>query len=232
MPTTVDYRTRLHKLMQETLADEAAHHDWTYWAVRPRSMPARPWHVGEHVIGDCSKGVQFLCWWADLPRDPMGMHWGPYGNSATLAHHLVHLGNTTELQIGDIVTFGLWGNSHAAMVMARGTNPLLWSFGHQGAPNTYRLYQDPRIHQLLRNPIPKYTPTAADLLRAKTGYWAWVHWRLGTGHWAHYPPMAEKVRPDVPKLIPPAWWRQYRRFLASRHLGNEVDPVTPMKEEP
>jgi hypothetical protein len=227
MPTNIDYRGRLEKLMLKTLADEAAHSDWTYWAVRPRPMPPRPWHVGEHVTGDCSKGVQFLCWWADLPRDPMGMHWGPYGNSSTLAAHLQHLGYAAELLVGDIVTFGPWGSAHAAMVMERGSNPLLWSFGHPGAPNPYRLSVDPRVHQLLRNPVPHYVPTATELLRMKTGYWAWLHWRLGTGDWAHYPPRAEKVRPDVPLVIPPAWWVQYRRFLAARHSGNQVDPATP-----
>jgi hypothetical protein len=230
--TAIDYRSRLEKLMHETIRDEALRRDWRYLALRPRPMPHRPWHSGENVTGDCSKGVQFLCWWADLPRDPMGMHWGPYGNSSTLAAHLQHLARASELLIGDIVTFGLWGNSHAAMVMARGSDPLLWSFGHQGAPNTYRLSQDPRVHQFLRNPIPEYVPTRAERLRAKTGYWAWVHWRLGSGNWAHYPPMTRKVRPHVPRVIPPLWWRHYRLFLASRHLGNEIDPLTPKEESP
>jgi hypothetical protein len=228
--TAIDYRKRLGKLMHETLEDEYLHHDWTYLPVRPRGMPHRPWHSGERVEGDCSKGVQFLCWWAATPKDPMGMHFGPYGNSTTLAAHLQHLGYTAELLVGDIVTFGLWGNDHAAMVMEPGPDPLLWSFGHQGAPNKYRLSQDPRAHQLLRNPVPHYVPTAVDKLRAKTGYWSWLQWRLGEGSWGHYPPMAPHVRPDVPPIIPATWWRSYRRFLRHRTDGNKLDPSTPKGE--
>ncbi len=225
--TSIDYRKRLQSLMLETLADEAAHHDWTYWATRPRAMPARPWHTNQRITGDCSKGVQFLCWWAESPHDPMGMHYGAYGNSATMAAHLTHLSSASQLLIGDIVTFGNWGSSHAAMVLVRGADPLLWSFGHQGAPNQYRLSQDRRVHQYLRNPIEAYLPTTADRLRAKTGYWSWLQWRLGEGYWSHYPPLVKTVRPDVPALIPAAWWRNFRRFLANRQQGNETQVSTP-----
>jgi hypothetical protein len=227
----IDYRKRLATLMAKTLADETARHDWDYEDVRPRPMPKRPWSGGMRIDGDCSKGVQFLCWWAYVPEDPMGMHYGPYGNSATIAAHLQdHLAYTSDLLVGDIVTFGLYGTEHAAMVMETGDDPLLWSFGVQGAPNTYRLSWDRRPHQLLRLQLPKYVPTKAEKLRAKTGYWAWLQWRLGEGGWVSYPPMAKTVRPHVPRTISPLWWRQYKKFLKNRQKGNKTTP-TPTSEE-
>jgi hypothetical protein len=213
-----DLRGKLHDLMRETLADEVAHRAWTYREVRPLDVPPS-WHPGQRVEGDCSWGVKMLCRWAGAP-DPMKSHYGPYGNSTTLAASLQHLDRPSQLQVGDIVTFGPSGTEHAAMVYVKGSDPLLWSFGHQGAPNTYRLSQDRRVHQLLRNPIPAYVPTPQDKLRAKTGYWAWLQWYLGEGDWAHYPMRAEKVRPHVPLVIPPAWWLAERRFIKARHDGN------------
>lgn len=219
--TITDLRAKLHSLMQETLADEAARHDWTYHAVRPCVVPAS-WHAGLRVSGDCSKGVQFLCKWAGAALDPMGMHYGDWGNSETLCVHLQHLGSARDLLVGDIVTFGVRGSEHATMVMERGDNPLLWSFGHQGAPNTYRLSQDGRVHQFLRNPVPVYVPTAADKLRAKTGYFSWVAWKLGEGDWHTYTPANPHVRPNVPKVISPVWWKRYAQFLANRHNGDPI----------
>jgi hypothetical protein len=217
----IDFRTRLHSLMVETLADEKAHHNWVYRAVRPMPVPVA-WHMGQKVYGDCSKGVEYLCKWAGVKTDPMGMAYGPYGNSATLCAHLQHLDNPSQLFIGDIVTFGSYGDEHAAMVMERGPDPVLWSFGHQGAPNTYRLSQDHRSHQLLCNPLPDYIPTAIERLREKTGYFAWVAWRLGEGDWIHYGAANPHARPKVPTVIPPAWWARYRHFIHNRHGANEI----------
>ncbi len=220
-------RLKLQKLMAATLADEQAHHDWTYHAVRPLPVPPS-WKPGQHVTGDCSKGVQMLAKWAAAP-DPMGNNFGVYGNSQTICLHLQHLAQPSELAVGDIVTFGPNGRDHAAMVLKAGADPLLWSFGHQGAPNSYRLSADTRVHQLLRLPAPAYVPTAEDKLRAETGYWAWVQWRLGEGDWFHYAPATATVRPNVPKLIPPAWWVAYLQFLANRKKGNPptTEPRSP-----
>jgi hypothetical protein len=150
----------------------------------------------------------------------MGMEYGPYGNSYTLWQHLQDVDSPADLLIGDIITFGFDGNDHAAMVMAPGPDPLLWSFGHQGAPNSYRLSQDARQAQYLRNPLPNYVPTKQDKLRAKTGWFSWVSWKLGEGDWLPYGSAAKAVRPNVPSLIPPTWWARYARFLANRKKGN------------
>ena len=219
-------RAELGKLMHATLADEAAHHDWTYHAVRPTSNPPRVWKPGMKIVGDCSKGVQFLCHWAPGCPDPMGNNWDVWGNSSTIYFHLHHLDHPSQLQVGDPVTFGRYGRDHAAMVMEKGNDPLLWSFGHPGAPNAYRLSWDRREHQLLSlmSDDPKPKPTPADKLRAQTGFYAWVSWRLGEGPWLHYDQMNPKVRPNVPKNIimsRPTWFPTLAQFLAARKHGNK-----------
>jgi hypothetical protein len=212
-----DIRAKLAQLMEATLADEAAHKDWTYRAVRPMPVPAT-WKPGQAVRGDCSKGVQYLCHWAGGP-DPMGEGYGPYGNSQTLWLRLQHLDRPAELKVGDVVTFGYGGADHAAMVLEAGGDPLVWSFGHEGAPNAYRLSLDFRPKQYLRYPVPTYEPTAQDRLRAQTSWFAWVAWRLGEGDWRHYQPADPSVRPNVSRPIPLAWWVRYARFLANRRRG-------------
>lgn len=223
MPTShTDYRAELERLMRATLADEDARHTWTYHAVRPCPMPSRPWHPGERVTGDCSKGVEFLCWWADLPVDPMFQGWGAYGNSQTLWRHLQHLDHPGQLLVGDVVTFGRDGNEHAAMVLEQGGDPLLWSFGHQGAPNAYRLSEDRRPQQYLRMPVPTFVPTPQDKLRAKSGWFAWMNWYDGTGDWKTYGARNKNVRPSVPKVISLAWWARRAKFKANQKKGNSV----------
>jgi hypothetical protein len=214
----VDYRSRLVQFMNATLKDEENYHTWTYLEIRPMRVPSS-WVPGQHVIGDCSKGVQYLCRWAGQD-DPMGSFYGPYGNSSTLWLHNQHLDHPSELLVGDFVTFGFDGDEHATMVLEAGADPLLWSFGHQGAPNTYRLSGDGRPSQYLRNPLPVYVPTPQDRLRAMTGWFAWVAWRLGEGDWKPYGRTSATVRPNVPRVIPVSWWKRYAQFLLNRKKGN------------
>lgn len=217
-----DSRNALKKLMTETVADEETHHDWTYRAVRPLYIPSS-WKPGQPVVGDCSWGVKLLCRWAGAP-DPMGTGYSGYGNSQTLWSHLQHLAAPDELQIGDVVTFGFDGDKHAAMVYTPGVDPILWSFGHQGAPEFYRLSADHRPAQYLRNPLPAYVPTPIERLREMTGWFAWVAWRLGEGDWRPYGKTNPVVRPNVPKVIPPSWWVRLAKFLAARNQGNPPRP--------
>lgn len=212
-----DYRAKLGELMRSTIVDHA---HWTYQAVRPMPVPSG-WRKGQHVTGDCSKGVQFLCRWAGCP-DPMGEAYGVYGNSQTLWARLQHRDHPGQLQVGDIVTFGVDGDEHAAMVLEAGQDPLLWSFGHQGAPNSYRLSEDTRPQQYLHNPVPRYVPTAADRLRARTGWFAWMGWALGEGDWHGKGKANKTVRPNVPKVVPPGWWKRRARFLLARKKANKA----------
>jgi hypothetical protein len=228
---TVDYRAKQKTLMRQTVADEAAHHDWTYLAARPRPVPPS-WKPGQHVIGDCSKGCQFIDRWSGNPNDPMHMDYGPYGNSQTIWMHCQHLAHPSDLKVGDFVTFGYDGSEHAAKVYETGNDPLLWSFGHQGAPNFYRLSWDRRPHQLCRNPVPKYTPTPDQILRAKTGWFAWMQWLNGTGDWHKKGKKNKHVRPNIPRRIPLRWWKRRIQYHLRRHRGTRMSAATPTSEPP
>lgn len=222
-----DIRANLKRLMLVTVADEQRRHCWDYHAVRPMVVPYS-WHEGQHVKGDCSKGVQYLCKWAGAP-DPFRENFDVWGNSQTLWLKCQHI-TLRELEVGDFVTMGHNGEEHATMVYeAPGAennfDPLLWSFGHQGAPNFYRASADRREKQYLRNPVPRYVPTPEDKLRARTGWFAWVAWKLGEGDWRSHKPSDPKVRPHVPKRIPASWWVRYARFLKNRKTPNK--PTTP-----
>lgn len=219
---SVDYRAQIVKLMKATIADEAAQHDWTYREIRPIGMPPSPWHAGQQITGDCSKGAQFLWWWVGGP-DPMGNNYASWGNSSTICSHLQHLYEPKQMLPGDICTVGWNGDLHACVCLLPGADPIVWSFGHQGTPEQYPLSKDTRWpKQYLRVPVPVYNPTPEDELRAMTGYWAWVQWRLGEGSWRHYAPADPKVRPDVPRLIPARWWLMLAKFLAARKQGNKA----------
>ncbi len=219
-----DYRAALAAIAEATIRDEAAHFDWTYHAVRPCPVPTS-WHPGQRVWGDCSKGVQFLLRWVGAPFDPMdrangGHPWGQYGNSSTIWMACQHLEHASDLKVGDFVTYGNSGSEHAAMVVEPGSDPVVWSFGHQGSPNYTRLSQDPRPKQFLRNPLPTYVPTPQDRLRARTGWFAWMAWYEGEGDWKGYGPKNPRVRPNVPSVIPPAWWLRRAKFLLARKQGS------------
>ena len=206
-------RDRLVELMHATLADEQQHGTWTYRAVRPLPLP-HTWTPGQYVVSDCSWGVRLLCEWAGAP-DPMGTGFSGGGNSSTIWSHGQRMDYASECLPGDLVTFGTNGDEHAAMVMEAGADPLLWSDGHQGAPNSYRLSWDKREHQFTRLPVI-YVPTPVERLRGMTGFFAWVAWKLGEGDWRHHVPADPSVRPNVPRRIPVSWWRRYAAFLRNR----------------
>jgi hypothetical protein len=230
MATEAEYRSALGALMDATVEDEAAGHYWTYRAVRPMPVPPA-WHAGDHIEGDCSKGCQYQCRWVSLP-DPMHADYDPYGNSTTLWLQLVHI-DLQEVQIGDLVVFGINGSEHAAMVKklvkknGKVTDLVLWSFGFEGAPNFYKLSQDPRVWQCLRLRVMSTSQKIpADVLVAKEGYGSWRQWRLGTGSWRGYGKRNRAVRPNVPHRIPLAWWRMFFASLRQQR-SRRPNPVTP-----
>lgn len=211
------------RVMKATVADEAKNHSWLYRAIRPLRVVI--WHLGLKVVSDCSTGARIVSRTADGP-DPMGLHYAPYGNSATACAHLDHYDHVRELQVGDYVTFGILGHEHMAVVQALGPDPLLWSDGHQGAPNNYRLSQDGRPYQLLRNPVEVVPETPKEKLRAKTGYWSWLQWYLGEGAWRHYGKRAKDVRPDVPRWVPLGWWKRLAHLMWLRRKKRANVPTT------
>ncbi len=56
-------------------------------------------------------------------------------------------------------------------------------------------------------------------LRASTGYWAWLDWRLGEGAWKPYGASNQHVRPNVPRQVPARWWARERAFIRARTKG-------------
>jgi len=225
MPETDEgIRKQCAHFMRETLNDNAHHHNWIYKAVRPLHVYAS-FHPGSRIEADCSFGVKLICYWAGVPDDPTGQNYTGFGNSSSIAAHLPHVAHARDLLVGDPVTFGTDGsNEHAAMVLERGSDPLLWSDGHQGAPNTYRLSEDGRPHILCRLHLPHHKPTRNEMLREQTGYWSWLQWTLGEGQWKPFQPYAPGVRPNVPGKIQPDWWRKRKQFVAARKKGNPPRP--------
>ena len=237
---TLSPRERMLKVMNETLTEEARYHNWIYEAIRPITV-ARYWVEGKRRVSDCSKGCQAVARWAGDCPDPMGRNWDGYGNSTTMTMHLPHLNHLSEVQIADYVTFGYNGDDHATCVkklikdsLGHTVDLLLWSDGHMGAPNQYRLSYDKRQRYFLHNPVVKIPLTAAEILRAKTGFWAWAQWRKGVGHWKGHGKHNPKVRPNVPKVIPLRWWRRYagiwgRSRKANKPTTNDI-PSEPLDQ--
>jgi hypothetical protein len=210
-------RQKLEQLMRGTLADSS---HWDYRAVRPLFVYPK-WERGQHINADCSFGCKLLCRWARILDDPTGGHYDGFGNSTSIAVHLRHLASAGACQVGDIVCSGSDGHSsHAAMVLEPGSDPLMWSHGHEGAPNAYRLSQDSRRKTFCRLNVGTFKLTPVQKLRMQSGYWAWLCWTLGEGDWKKYPPMADKVRPDVPVPISKTWWNRREKFMQARSEAN------------
>jgi hypothetical protein len=229
----MDIRAELKTVMDETLSDEAHFGDWEYEAIRPCGMPTstRQFRANLRKRGDCSKGAQFLSWWTPGAPDPMQNHFGLYGNSQTMWLVLHHLWAPEQLEVGDPVAFGVDGQDHIAVTYKAGADPLMWSFGHQGAPNLYRLSYDRRIKTYLKLPVVEPKPTPQDILRAHTDFYSWVAWKLGEGPWKHYGPSNPNVRPNVGKSITlshPTWWKRWTAYMMGRNNGNKIHPLTPM----
>jgi len=129
-------RDELHAYMAATATGRFG---WIYEETRPLAIPPL---LAHGVVADCSFGVTVLCAWAGLP-DPTGGDYDGWGNSTSIFHHLPHV-PLARGKAGDILLFGVHGADHATMIYARRADPLLWSFGHQGAPNLYPLSADRR----------------------------------------------------------------------------------------
>jgi hypothetical protein len=131
-------RELLHAYMAATAGNP---YGWTYNEVRPLALPAAV--LAHGVKADCSFGIKVICKWAGAP-DPTGEHYDEYGNSVSMYQHLPHI-TLAQAQVGDIIVFGPNGQWHATMIFKPDpNNPMLWSHGHQGAPNLYPLSADTR----------------------------------------------------------------------------------------
>lgn len=159
---------RLHRLMVATAGNP---YHWTYNLVRPLTLPKTrvpeiAWKTNKTLAvalerriegyrSDCSWGAKTLFWLVGCADDPTGQKWSGYGNSSSIYAHLSKrfgLNNSyhpspadlARCKVGDIGVVGVNGKDHVWVVMEAGENPLVWSDGHQGAPNTYRVLDDAR----------------------------------------------------------------------------------------
>lgn len=220
-------RLALVKLMALTVADQQTHGNFTYAAVRPQTIPPT-YKTADKERLDCSDGVRFLCRVAGVKDDPAGNGYADYGNSRSIWLHL-HRVELADVEPGDVFTFGYYsGEKHACQAWEFIDGEwLVWNLGTQGQPAKRRLVDEQAAHKgmamtCLRLNVVDPPPTPADKLRAQTTWYAWVAWKLGEGPWKPFGKANPAVRPNVPKLIPAAWWANYTRFLAARKKGDKA----------
>lgn len=159
---------RLHQLMHATVGNP---YKWTYNEVRPLYLPKTRIllvsFITAHALNrallarvnkyrsDCSFGAKTLFWLAGVADDPTGEKWGPWGNSSSTYAYLrkrpgldnaaqPKTSDLAKCKVGDILVVGQDGSDHLAVVMETGPNPLVWSDGRPGAPDSYRVLDDTR----------------------------------------------------------------------------------------
>jgi hypothetical protein len=181
------------------------------------------------VKADCSKGCQKIAKWAGAP-DPMDNGFANWGNSNTMWVELEHIPKS-DVEPGDFFTFGYYaGEKHVCIALGFGTESDMdvWNMGRQGQPVITKLSVEVAAHAgmtvtplklAVTDPAPHLT--AEEKLRARTGFYSWVGWRLAEGPWKHYDKRQASVRPKVPKRIPADWWKRYAQFIANRNKGNQ-----------
>lgn len=223
-------RTRLLTIMQETVASQARIHNWHYAAVRPQSVRYSATElVQEQIYADCSDGVRALAYAAGVKDDPAGNGYASYGNSSSIWAHCHHI-TINELEPGDMATFGYsTGEHHAWMAHHYDKNLgwVGWNHGGPGQPIFSPLANEEAFHRGMTVTFCKLgvidpPDSPEDKLREMTGFYSWVAWKLGEGPWKKYGKANPKVRPSVPTVIPPSWWKRLIVFLAARKKGNEA----------
>lgn len=224
---SVDYRARMQYYMKLSVNDQERYRNWNYEAVRPQRIPSS-YQSGQYVEADCSDGCRMIARWAGVKDDPAGNNYDSYGNSSSIWAHLPHI-DLHDAQPGDMVTFGSYtGEHHVAMFydLADRHDPIVWNMGTDGQPIFTRLSNEIRYHSgqrvtVCRVKLPPIHLSPQDKLRAMTGFWSWMQWKLGEGHWKKYKPASKKVRPNVPAMPPLKWWKAYGKFLLARKKGNK-----------
>lgn len=225
----VNYRSAMAAVMKQTVDDEAKYGNATYAAVRPQTVLAS-YTSGEKWEADCSDGCRSVAHIAKLPDDPAGNNWADFGNSSSIWTHLHTDLPITAAEIGDIFTLGFsTGEAHACMAydVTDPSDPVVWNMGTEGQPVFRKLSQEIAGHpgmtvtlcKINLPPVP--VPPAVAHLRAQTGFYSWLAWVLGESDWRTYGKKNKNVRPNVPRVIPAAWWTRYAVFLKNRKKPNK-----------
>ena len=90
---------------------------------------------------DCS-GFVTLCYFLAGAPDPNGLAYDGEGWTGTLLRHMTQI---AEPSAGDVVVFGAYPGHHAAIVLARGDDPLLASHGQERGPVEVRFSTESRV---------------------------------------------------------------------------------------
>ena len=172
---------------------------------------------------DCSEFVTDGYAYAGAP-DPNGLNYSGAGYTGTLLTHGAKISQSSLLP-GDLVVFGRSPGVHVCGVLAAGVDPLLASHGQEAGPIKISLSVEKKYHagetvtclRTLPRPQPKAPlKVTPGTLRARTGYWAWLCWRIAEGDWKPYGRRNALVRPHVAKKTSASWWARSRKFLAAR----------------
>lgn len=86
---------------------------------------------------DCSGAATDCYAWADNVSDPNGERYNGLGFTGTLYQHMHHI-TAEEVKPGDIGIYGNYPGHHAVLALEHGPDPVVFSMGHQGDPNSYR----------------------------------------------------------------------------------------------
>lgn len=225
--TLAPERQRIVDIIEKTCADQARLRHDVYGFFRPQAIPST--YVKEmKLVLDCSDYARFVCRASGVKDDPAGTNYAPFGNSSSIYFHLHHI-DLADAEPGDIPVFGYrYGEKHASILHSLDEKTGQWKVGNMGAqgqPIIDWLSQEIAAHRgmtmtICRLNVADPPPTPQDRLRALTGFYSWIAWQLGEGPWKHYGPKNASVRPDVPLVIPPAWWTHRLLFLANRKKGN------------
>jgi hypothetical protein len=231
MPTTTpglpSARKKAQTLIQQTCVDQANRHLDIYAAVRPQQIPS-VWKAGQRLELDCSDYCRLICRVAGIP-DPAGNGYAPFGNSSSIWAHCHHI-PLADAQPGDIVTFGYYaGEKHACILLDQDSRGQ-WRVGNMGKPGqpvinwlageiAFHPGMTVTVCRVDAAPIPV---TQADILRSETDFYSWMSWQFGWNAWKHYGAKNPHVRPNVPKVISPAWWLRRKQFLLNRKRANKA----------
>lgn len=132
---------------------------------------------------------------------PSGVYHGPYSpvtqawawSTTGVSYALEHMGGVCR---------GLRSYAAVSCIVARFERSARVPAETAGAWRAYGFFHSTKKHV-----------TAAQKLRRRHGYHAWVDWTLAVGPWKHHRPYAPKVRPHVPRRISLSWWHRRAMYL-------------------
>lgn len=138
-------REHLTALLRWTIQHERAFHylmrrpmKYTHWS----ETQLRVWveHRGT-VSMDCSEYACTMFHMAGF-RDPCGRGFDGIGNTDSMLATLPHYSDPAEAFPGALVVWGNVPSHHVAVVLERGSNPLLASHGREAGPVAVRLHDE------------------------------------------------------------------------------------------